>query len=320
MIFHRGSWKFTAEFFLILMTIIWGGTFISIKLALDEISPYRFLFLRFGIAFLVTCIIYSPRRSEIHCKSVLHGLWVGIVLFSGYLFQTLGLKDTTATKSGFITGAYVIFTPFWEAIFLHKIPKKIILFAVAIVFAGIYLISMDTESSLERGSLSMELSSGEFSFSKGEIFTLLGALCFALYIVVIDRASRFWNEPSLMVGQMGSSFLIAFLLLLSFEFDTMLQSLGLGLYGLWGLLYTGFIATMIPTLVQTRYQKAVTPTRAGIIYSLEPVFASFFAYLAARETLGILGFLGCGLIFSGIILSIRSDDHLPQLSKTSEPG
>ncbi|MCC5813987.1 MAG: DMT family transporter [Leptospira sp.] len=311
MIFRRESWKFSAEFFLILMTVIWGGTFISIKLALEEVTPFLFLFIRFGLALSVTLLIYLPRRKEIHLQSVFHGLWVGCILFSGYYFQTTGMEGTSATKSGFITGAYVIFTPLLEAIILRKFPSIRVLASVVIVFIGIFLISSDplhTEGMLSLDSEDRSSSNTEFFLSKGEALTLMGALGFALYIVVIDRASRIWNESSLMVGQMISAFSIAFLLFLFLEPDFSWKEFSPGWNGWWGLVYTGLIATIVPTLVQTRYQKAVTPTRAGIIFSLEPVFASIFAFLAIGETLGLPAFLGCGLIFLGILLSIRSKD------------
>lgn len=309
MIFRRDNWKLGAEFYLVLMTVIWGGTFISIKLALVEVSPFAFLFIRFSLALLVVGILYFPKRKEIHFPSLRNGLWVGLILFSGYFFQTTGLEGTSATKSGFITGAYVIFTPLLESILLRKIPPPKVLLSVLIVFTGIYLISSDP-SHLDSYNGSEE-ESGDYGFflSKGEALTLMGALGFALYIVVIDRVSRVMNESALMVGQMISAWVVTLFLFLFLDTEFRFRDFSPGWNGWWGLLYTGIIATIVPTLVQTRFQKAVTPTKAGIIFSLEPVFASIFAFFAAGELLGWTGFLGCGFVFGGILLSIRSKDE-----------
>lgn len=303
MIVSKKKFLISAEFFLVLMTIIWGGTFISIKMSLSEFSPFQFLLLRFFLALVVTLFLYFPKRKELHLTSVLHGLWVGVVLLSGYFFQTLGLENTTATKSGFITGAYVIFTPILESIIIRKIPSIRILISAGIVFIGIYLISIDPHH-LEV----IEESINEvywWFLSEGDFLTLIGAFCFALYIVVIDRASRLWNETSLMVGQMVSAFFITVFVYSIFNSNYDWRGFNFSYSAWWGVVYTGIIATIVPTWVQTKYQKAVTPTKAGIIFSLEPVFASFFAYLIAGEVLGWIGFLGCALIFIGILLSLE---------------
>ena len=87
------------------------------------------------------------------------------------------------------------------------------------------------------------------------------------------------------------------------------------------LLYLTFFATVLTTFVQTRFQKNTTPTRAVIIFSVEPVFASVIAYLLLAERLGELGVLGGALIVGGVLLSELSDS-IPLLRRAvgaSEP-
>lgn len=302
----KKGWVIRAELYLVLMTIVWGGTFIFIKLSLDTIPPNLFLAIRFGIALLFSLLLWGSSLREVKIHGLFIGMAVGIVMFLGYYFQTTGLKTVSATQSGFITGSHVIITPVIESIWMRRLPSVRVLFAVVVVFSGILLISFD--------SLIIDISAWEkvlflefwqnigFQMPEGNILTLLGAFSFSMYIVLIDRVSRKWNETSLLIGQFFTAFALASLLT-AINSDLDLGDFRPNRQALFGLFYTGVIATILPVLIQTRYQKAVSPTRAGIIFSLEPVFASIFAFLVVGEFLGKIGLVGCGIVLFGILFS-----------------
>jgi drug/metabolite transporter (DMT)-like permease len=67
--------------------------------------------------------------------------------------------------------------------------------------------------------------------------------------------------------------------------------------------YTAILATLVTTILQTRFQKYVTPTKAAIIFSFEPIFAALFAYLLINERLGSFGVIGGIFIFAGLLVS-----------------
>lgn len=301
------NWRLRSELFLVLMTVVWGGTFIFIKLSLDTIPPNLFLAIRFGIALLFSLLLWGSSLREVKLHGLFIGMTVGVVMFLGYYFQTTGLETVSATQSGFITGTHVIITPIIESIWMRRLPPVRVLISVAVVFSGILLISFDSleiDASIWMSVLSLDFWKDiGFQMPEGNILTLLGALSFSMYIVLIDRASRKWKETSLLIGQLTTAFLLASILaLMNGNFD--LGSFRPNRQALFGIFYTGIIATILPVLIQTRYQKAVSPTRAGIIFSLEPVFASIFAFLVVGELLGKVGFIGCGFVFLGILLSI----------------
>jgi len=286
-----------AEFYLILMTVIWGGTFIFIKLSIESLHPSLFLTIRFGLALLGSILIWNASLKKIPIHSLRIGFLVGFIMFLGYASQTLGLEYTTATKSGFITGAYVILTPILESLWFRKVPQGKLMIAVLFVFMGLFLISFGTDNPYN------------WTFSDpvnlGDVITLLGALFFAIYILLIDRTTKHFNEQGLFFGQLTAAFLLSliyFLIQSSLSNQSLVPS-SWERIAIFGLVYTGILATIVPLLIQTRYQKAVSPTRAGIIFSLEPVFASIFAFTVAGESLATMGWLGCVCVFIGILIS-----------------
>jgi drug/metabolite transporter (DMT)-like permease len=94
-----------AEAALVLNTVVWGATFVLVKAALADVSPLLFLALRFSLATgALLALFRGSRRVPFTGKAVAAGALAGVFLFSGYLFQTLGLRLTTAPKSAFITG------------------------------------------------------------------------------------------------------------------------------------------------------------------------------------------------------------------------
>lgn len=129
--------KYTAEAILILVTLIWGATFVIIKVALNDISPMTFVATRFLIASIILFPFYLKIRKRFNKTITLSGILLGTMFFLGFATQTIGLKYTSATKSGFITGTFVIFTPIFQLLFEKKRPSKGNLFGVVLVLAGL---------------------------------------------------------------------------------------------------------------------------------------------------------------------------------------
>ena len=116
--------KYTGEAMLLLMTLIWGGTFVIVKESLYDISSMLFLFLRFIIAGIIIAIYLVFKRYRIDKKAILPGFILGSILFLSFVFQTIGLKYTSATKSAFLTGTFIVFVPLLQIIIERKIPTR----------------------------------------------------------------------------------------------------------------------------------------------------------------------------------------------------
>lgn len=304
---QKSSGKFIGEAALLLMTIIWGGTFVIVKESLDDISTSLFVGLRFGIAAFVLFIILSLKKIKIDKKIFLPGALLGVWLFLGFLTQTAGLKFTSASKSGFLTGSLVVMIPLFQTIIEKKIPTRGALIGTAIVFIGIVFLSSGGNSIFDF------FSNLGNNFNIGDWLTLVCAAFFALHIVFMDIISpkyEFWN---LLFFQLVTVAILNLFFSLVFSLSSIEPfrfSLSKNLVV--GILYTALLATLVNFALQTKFQKVVSPTKAGIIYSFEPVFAAVFAFFILSEKITNFGLVGCTLIFFGLVVSEVFDSFFPQ--------
>ncbi len=295
---EKKSTHYLGEGALLLMTIIWGGTFVIVKEALNDISSMLFIAIRFSISSLLVSLFLLIKKYKINKKTFLSGIFLGTFLFFGFLFQTAGLKYTSATKSGFLTGSLVVIIPFLQLLIEKKIPTKGAIIGTILVFIGIIFLSS--------GGNSIKNFITEFgnTFNIGDILTLICALFFALHVVYMDIISpkhEFWI---LFFSQLIGVSIFSFITSLIFHF-TSLEFYRINLTtNLWiGIMYTSLLATCVNFGLQTKYQKVVSPTKAGIIYSFEPVFAAIFAFFLLNEKFSNFAVLGSSLIFLGLIVS-----------------
>jgi drug/metabolite transporter (DMT)-like permease len=290
--------KYKGEAALFLNTIIWGGTFIIIKNALQDISPMSFITLRFFIAGLILLPfikrIFKDRSREVF----IGGGILGLLYFAGFAVQTIGLNYTSATKSGFITGTFVVFVPFLQMLIEKRTPGKGNIIGIILVLIGLILLSGKGDSLF---SVFTEIGS---NFNIGDTLTLICAVLFAMYIVYLDIISKKVSYMPLVFMQIAITGIGGFLLALILS-SAGIERFGFTLNGnvIFAVLYTTILATLVTTTLQTRFQRFVSPTKAGIIFSLEPIFAAIFAFLIAGERIGSFGVFGGIFIFAGLLAS-----------------
>jgi drug/metabolite transporter (DMT)-like permease len=294
--------KYTPEGFLLINTIIWGATFVIIKTALSDISPLLFISIRFLLSTLILLPFAFRIFKNVDKYTLWGGVFLGLLYFIGFSTQTVGLKFTTATKSAFITGTFVIFTPIFQTVIETRPPGKGVLIGITLALTGlIFLTSKGTTL------LSVFSEIGE-DFNIGDLFTLICAIFFSFYLVYLDIISKKANYKPLVflqisiTGVCGILFASLFTLFevekIHFEFSSNL---------LFALLYTAVLATVVTTTLQTMYQKYVTPSVASIILSFEPIFAALIAFFVISEKISNFGLIGCLLIFSGLLASETID-------------
>ncbi len=294
--------KYLGEAALLIATIIWGGTFVIIKESLNDVSPMLFITLRFSLAAVILLPIFFIKRKLFTRELLLSGMLLGLFLFLGFSTQTVGLKFTTATRSGFITGTMVVFVPILQLIIKKRPPTKGAIAGTFLVFLGLSFLSSDGNSIF---TLFSEL--GE-NFNFGDFMTLLCAVFFAFQIVYIDIISRKYDFWLLTFTQLASVSVLGIFATILFDV-TSIENVKLIStdYLLFGILYTGLLATLINIAIQTKFQKEVTPTKAGIIYSFEPLFAALFAFFLLNEKITNFGVIGGALIFLGLLVSEAYD-------------
>ena len=287
--------KIRAEIALLAMTFLWGGTFPIVKIGMNYVSPVFLVAIRFVIATIVLLLFFRKRIFPIPRPAVIKGCVLSLFLFLGFVAQNIGLTITTASKSAFITGMMVVFVPLLQFVIERRLPKIGNLVGVAIVAAGLWFLTAPVGAGL----------------NAGDALTLCCALLFGVYIVYLDIISREMTPIQLMFLQMSVTALFAVVGTALFETPVFRWSAE----GVGAIVYLTFLATMLTTYVQTKYQKETTPTRAVVIFSIEPVIASVCAALILGEQLGALGVVGGGLIIAGVLLSELSD-NIPILSRS----
>ena len=283
---------------LFLTTLIWGGTFTIVKDVLTDISSMPYIGLRFLVASLIILPFAFYKLKKMNRQQFKMGLILGFLLFIGFAFQTVGLKYTTASKSGFVTGSAVMFIPLIQFLVERVKPSHAQIIGSFIVLIGLVFLSVSGSS------LSNFFEELGGNFNIGDFLTLLCAISYAMYVIYLDLTSRKVDVLNLVFMQIFVTSVLAFVFsffLAGINFEEVKFILTKEL--LFGLLYTSILATVITTLLQTKYQKEVSPTNAGIIFSFEPVFAAIIAVIFLGDIISGFTTAGCILIFTGLIVS-----------------
>jgi len=302
--------KYQGELLLLFVTLLWSATFVIVKESLENISSMLFIGLRFLIAGVILLPIVIRKKLDWKNSNLIPPLFLGLLLFLGFSTQTLGLKYTSATKSAFLTGTAVAIIPILQLFIEKKRPKTGSVIGVIVVLLGILFLSGGN-------SIITLLNDIVTNFNRGDFLTLICAIFFAGYVVYLDMLSSRYNFWMLLIVQIGVSSLLAFIFAFVFDiidYETLQinYSNQLG----YGILYTAIFATLVTTTLQTKYQKLVSPTKAGIVYSFEPIFAAIIAYIFISERITPFGLVGAILIFVGLIVSESYDFIISNLRKS----
>jgi drug/metabolite transporter (DMT)-like permease len=267
---------------LILVTAIWGVTFVQVKDAVEIYPLFAFLAVRFAIATVTLAPFAAGRVRTLDRRGLGAGFGLGGLLALGYALQTAGLSRTTVSSTGFITGLCVVLTPVTALVlFRYRIALSAWV-GVALATVGLAMLS-----GIEAGS------------AVGDALVLGGALAYALQIVLMERYAPDYDPVALTLAEMIAALV---------GFGAIALALGdLSVphgWTVWGaLLVTGVFASALAFLVQAWAQRRTSSTRTALAFAAEPVFAGFFGYVLAGDRLGALGWTGCAVILAGIIAS-----------------
>lgn len=272
-----------AELSLLSITLIWGSTFVTSKYLLETVSPLIFIGIRFAFASALFALFFHRKAFSISKRTWSKGIILGGLLFIGFATQTVGLQYTGASKSAFITGMMVVFTPICQLVIERRAPKVGNIIGIILVTFGLYFLT----------------SPGGSEFNLGDGLNLICALTFGFYIVYLDVFSKDHDAVHLTIIQFVTCAVLGLSSGLLFETIRFSPSAA----GVLALAYLIIFATIIAIYVQNRFQKDTTPTRSAVIFSVEPVLAAVFAYLLLGEVLGVMGVLGGGLIVGGVLVS-----------------
>ena len=278
-----------ADLVLILITVIWGSTFIVVKTSLDMVGPFVLVAARFWVAGLALLVVFALRRPARAPGLLRDGAVTGLFLTAGFVTQTIGLQTTEASKTAFITGLSVVLVPLFAAVRLRRPPARSTVASVILATVGLGLLTLDRS----------------LRFTPGDLWVLACAAAFALHILATGRfAPRHAVLPFTLV-QVITVAVLASLAALVLEQGALLPPTD----ALPTILYLSVIGTAFVFGAQTWSQRHTTPTRTAIIFSLEPVCAALFAAIFAGELLTPKEWLGGALILVGTVLAELGGPH-----------
>jgi drug/metabolite transporter (DMT)-like permease len=265
---------------LVAVTMIWGSTFFLIRDVVRVLPPTDFLAVRFTIAAAAMVAVFWRRMLALSGRELRIGVGLGVMYGVAQILQTVGLAHTEASRSGFITGTYVVMTPIFAAILLRdRIPRSTWL-AVLLATAGLATLSLNG------------LGTG---FGFGEEVTLLSAAVYALHIIGLGRFSSPSTAAGLSAVQMVAIALVSLIAAAPGGIE-----LPTGRGGWTSVLYMALIAGAVAIWVQTWAQSHLSATRAAIVMTLEPVFAAGFAVALGGEMMTLRMVLGGAMVLAAM--------------------
>ena len=293
--------KVKSTILLFLTAIIWGFAFVAQRVGSEYVGAFTFNGIRFllGSISLIPVILFFEKE-KFDKKKIVKTLWVGaiagVVLFIASTLQQLGVEWTgSAGKAGFLTGLYIVLVPMIRFVFGKK--TSIFTFIGAIfALAGLFLLCMTGD---------------QLSFGKGDIVLIIGAVFWALHILVIDK---FVNDVSPLKFSMTQFFVCGLLSLVCALSTETIELNAIKNAGV-PILYGGIMSVGVAYTCQTLGQKNADPTFASIVFSTESVFSAIGGAIILHEIMSGRGYLGCVLIFIGIILSQLDADVLQKKLK-----
>ena len=272
----------TAAILLIAVTAVWGVTFVQVKDAVAIYPLFAFLAVRYAIGSAVLLPPAALRLRALGRNGAVAGSILGVLLAAGLALQTAGLERTTVTNTGFITGLYVLLTPLFALALFHTGITRELWIAVALALLGLTLLAGVPSSS-----------------ATGDLLVLASTAAQALQIVMVERYAGRYGA----VGLVFVEILVACLGCTAIALALGDLSVPHG-RTVWGaLIVTGIFASALAYLIQIWAQQRISATRIAVIFSLETVWAGFFGYVLDGDRLGLLGLVGCGLIFLAILVA-----------------
>ena len=275
-----------APWALLSVAMAWGFSFLIMKDAIERQSVNNFLFTRFAVATVVMLMIRPQVIKLINRDLLLRAGSAGVFLGAGYIFQTLGLERTGVAITGFVTGLYIVLTPFFAALILRQRVTAFTWSCIAMGTIGLGFLSI-------RG----------WSIGFGELLTFISAILFALHIIALSKWSPGRDTYAMTVIQLGVCALLAGIASIPDGYAPPPDA------DVWGVvIFTALFATVIAFIIQTWAQAHMSPIKVAVILTMEVVFAALFAIIFGGETLTLQSSIGGVLVVTAMYLIVMKEE------------
>lgn len=285
-------------FFLVLTTFFWGGSFLFTKIGVQEVPPALFVLLRFGLASLLMGLFCLPRLARLDRITLRRGLIVGLALGVTNLTFVFGIQGTSISRAGVINNLFVLFIPLIMRLLWRERSGAINLLGLVLAVAGIGL-----------------LAGGGNGFNQGDLISTLCALFIAVHIIAVSRVLHDEDVYLVSLVQFVTVTLLAGVVVLVSGVSLAVPSSGAVL----SIVYCALFPTLVCFTLQNTYQRFVTPTQAGLIYTLDPVWSLLAGFAVLGERLSVREWWGCSLIFLAVLVPLLIRFAVERRMKRLEP-
>ena len=280
---------------LLAMCAIWGSSFFTMKLGTEGVAsavgeaaaPSAFLFLRFLVAAALHPLIFRGVLGKITGRVAWHGFLLALPFYAGFILQVTGLTETTSTVSAFLTNLTVILTPILGRLFFRERLTGAVLGGGIVTLAGVYVLTNPAGG----------------DFKVGEAVTIACAVAFALQIQLTNVITKKSDPDAVTFVMFGCAVVFSGLTLAVMGVGP--ADLARGLAGpdvAWTVIYTGVACSVVAITIMNRFQREVEPTRAAVLYTIEPVFAAAMAAAFVGELLTWRMIAGGAVILGGNVV------------------
>jgi len=267
---------------LVISTLFWGGSFVFNKIAFREIPPVNFMFLRFTLATIIMTIFSLRRLPRINREIMGKGAIVGFALGVANLSFVLGVNGTTVSRAGFLNNLFVLIIPLLTFLLWRERVDRWSLAGIFLALAGLWQLA----------------SGGAEGFNRGDLLSTFCAFFIAVHIILVSRLLRDEDVHLVTLTQFATVALLGALIVALLP----AASFRIGVVSGVALLYCAIFPTIICFTLQNTFQRYTTPTKAGLIYTLDPVWSMLGGMLILGESLSGREWLGCSLIFGAVVL------------------
>lgn len=273
-----------ADLLLLLVTAFWGFSYYLTDLCLEEMPPMALNAFRFILAFIVLGILFFKRIRKLNLITLKYSFYIGITLTGTYIFYAYGISRTTLSNAAFICALTVIFTPLLEFIFKRVKPTPKLFVCLVICVLGLALLTLN-DTLIPKA---------------GDIICLGVPFCYAIDLILTEKAVNTKGVDALNLGVFQLAVVGIITLLISFMIEEpRLPKTG----AIWtAALFLGLVCTGAAFVMQAVQQKYTTANHVGLIFTLEPVFASIIAYIFAGEVLRGRSYMGMLLMMFSLVL------------------
>jgi len=300
------STRLKADLALASCTLVWGATFVLVKNALADSSVFGFLAVRFVLASIVLAVIFWRSLASANAADIRAGVLLGLIMFGGYAFQTLGLLGTTPSKAAFITGSSVVLVPILHGIFWKSRIGVTVWIGALAALAGLYFLTVPRE--------------GLGRLNGGDLLVGGCAVVFAIHILFVGHFSPKHSVGALTFFQIATTAVLSILAVPAASVTHLEPARFQSTEGvLIAIVVTAVFATAFAFSIQIWAQQHTSPSHVAILFSLEPVFAGVTSYIWLGERLSGRAFSGALLILAGILVA-EMKGGAPVAAESPNPG